>query len=87
MPYPNEHAARQIEPSKYKSFRRSNLNFPRGISAIIGILSNGKTEIQSLRFDKKFWTVERAQRWLKNHNFKTTIEAATAKCIDWNGVL
>ncbi len=87
MPYPNEHAARQEEPGKYKNFRRSKLGFPSGISAIIGILSIGKSEIQSLRFDRKKWTVDAARRWLKKHNFKTTIEATTQKNFDWNGIL
>jgi hypothetical protein len=87
VPFPNEHAARQKEPGKYRGFRRSKLGFPEGITAIVGLLRGGGTEIQSLRFDRKKWTVEQARRWLKKHNFKTTIEAAAKKNVDWNGIL
>jgi hypothetical protein len=87
VPFPNEHAARQLPPGNFIKFRRSNLKFPKGISAIIGIKSNGKTAIQSLRFDRKIWTVPKAREWLKSHNFKTTIEEATKKNIDWSNII
>lgn len=87
MPYPNEHAARQHDPSKYKDFRRSTLKLPKGISAIIGILPNGKTEIQALRFDRKLWTPSQAKKWLREHNFKTNLETATNKNVSWNGII
>ena len=87
MPFPNEHAARQLEPGQFKTFRRSSLGFPKGIQAIIGIKENGKTAIQSLRFDKKVWSSDKAKKWLKAHNFKTEVEAAAQKAMDWGGVL
>jgi hypothetical protein len=87
MPYPNEHAARQLEPGSFKAFRRSALGLPKGISAIIGVRSNGKTAIQSLRFDAKYWTPSQARKWLKSHNFKSTLEEATKKNVDWSRIL
>jgi hypothetical protein len=80
MPFPNEHAARQTDPGQYKEFRRgSPKGFPAGIDAIFGIKGEGQnrvSEIQSLRFDKTKWTPEAAKKWLKDHDFKTTLEAA-----------
>lgn len=89
MPYPNEHAARQRDPNEFEkdSFRRSTLNFPKGISAIIGRLKGETTTtIQSLRFDRSLWTPERVRAWLKSHGFKTSIEVATNKSF-WDGVI
>jgi hypothetical protein len=80
MPFPNEHAARQKEPKGYTSFRRGKpKGFPEGVNVIFGMkVVNGsrKSEIQSIRFDKKKWSVDRAKKWLKNHDFKTSIEPA-----------
>lgn len=87
MPYPNEHAARQLDPNQFKKIRRTSTNFPKGVSALIGVLSNGKTKIQSIRFNRRYWTVEQAKRWLKKHGYKSNVEAATSKSIDWNGIL
>jgi len=75
MPYPNEHSARQTDPGQYDTFRRYKPSgFPKGVSVILGIKGTGKdkkSEIQSIRFDKKLWTVEAAKKWLKEHGFKT----------------
>lgn len=87
MPFPNEHAARQESPGNFTRFRRSSLSLPKGISAIIGIRSNGKTAIQSFRFDRKSWTVARARSWLKKHGYKTTIEPASVKKVRWDNIL
>lgn len=87
MPFPNEHAARQLSPSEFVNFKRSKLNLPKGISAIIGIRRNGKTSIQSLRFDRKIWSASEAKRWLQKHGYKATVEAAIAKYVNWNGII
>lgn len=85
MPFPNEHAARQVDPGQFESFRRTKpKGFPKGVSAIMGIRSNGKTAIQSLRFDKNLWTVAQARTWLRNNKFKTTIEPASGKPVNKN---
>lgn len=75
-PLPNEHSARQTKPDKrrYKTYRRSDKNLPKGISVIYGIkkkegLRGGKTEIQSFRFDKKLWSEQKAKAWLKKNGF------------------
>jgi len=93
MPFPNEHAARQKDPGRYKSFRRMRpKGFPAGIDAIIGILGRGLSEIQSLRFDKEKWSPEAARKWLKEHGFKTELEPAgkpkeKVEKTFWDGVI
>ena len=78
-PFPNEHAARQTNPGQYDQFRRGRpTGFPAGVDVIWGIKLKPKrvSEIQSIRFDAKKFTVAEAKTWLKDHNFKTTVEAA-----------
>lgn len=75
-PFPNEHAARQTDPAKYDSFSRKTLT--RGVSAVLGI-KGGKSEIQSVRFDRKVFAPDEARKWLKDHGFKTGLEEATGK--------
>lgn len=78
MPYPNEHAARQTDPGQYIRFRRMRPEgFPAGIDAIFGVKREGGSEIQSIRANAKQWTVGEFRAWLKEHDFKTTIEPAT----------
>lgn len=79
MPYPNEHAARQQNPSRYKTFRRGPVPGAPGVSAIWGILPSGKTEIQSLRFNRTKFTVDQAKAWLKRNHFKTNVEQASGE--------
>lgn len=79
-PFPNEHAARQTDPDKYDKIRRGTLpGAPAGISVIWGVLSDRKSEIQSIRFDKDKFTPAEAKAWLKEHDFKTSLEEATGK--------
>jgi len=68
MPFVNEHAGRLKSPSDFKDFRRKKLT--DGIDAIYGIKSDGKTEIQSLRFDSSKFTETQAKEWLKDNDFK-----------------
>lgn len=80
MPYPNEHAARQTDPAQYVRFRRMRPEgFPAGIDAIFGVKREGGSEIQSIRANAKQWTVGEFRAWLREHDFKTTIEAATGE--------
>jgi len=77
MPYLQEHAARQHQPGEYKSFARKALPGIKGIDAIYGVRkSDGKTEIQSFRFDKKVWSPSKARAWLKQHGKRANVEAA-----------
>ena len=79
-PFPNEHAARQMSPTAFrpKSFRRAKLNLPNGVEAIVGIPKGDKdTVIQSIRFDARIWTPDKARAWLRRNGFTvSTFEAA-----------
>lgn len=87
MPFPNEHAARQVDPGQFTSFRRGTpKGFPKGVSVIFGI-KGGKSQIQSIRFKRQTWTPKRAKAWLKSHGFKTGLEVATTKAVNWGFVL
>lgn len=87
MPYPNEHAARQLDPKQFRRFVRTSRNFPKGVSAIIGWLPNGKSKIQSLRFNIRYWSADQARRWLRKHGYKSNIEEATSKHVSWGNIL
>lgn len=78
-PYVNEHAARQLDPAQFQEIHRENDKFGAGIDALWGVLANGKTKLQSIRFDASKFTVAEAKAWLKDHDFKTTVEAAKPK--------
>ena len=74
MPFPNEHAARVINPNRFdeKSFRRKKIT--DGVDAIMGKLKDEKTmTVQSYRFDKTKFTVEQARKWLKDHDIKVIL--------------
>jgi len=80
-PFPHEHAARQLDPGQFQDFRRENNKLGSGIHAIWGILANGKVKLQSIRFSASKFTAAEAKAWLKDHDFKTAIEAAAKKSI------
>ena len=69
-PFPNEHAARLHDPSKYDSFRRKNDAGGDGIDFIYGILPGSGTELQAIRFNKDKFSPSEARDWLKKHDFK-----------------
>ena len=68
MPFPNFHAARIIDPDKFESFATKKLT--DGITAIIGIDKEGKSEIQSVRADQSKFTPSEFKDWLEKHDFK-----------------
>jgi HK97 family phage major capsid protein/HK97 family phage prohead protease len=68
-PFPNEHAARLVDPDKFVSFRRDNGAGGTGIDFIYGILADGGTELQAIRFDKNRFTPAQAREWLSEHDF------------------
>lgn len=45
---------------------------------------NGPMVIQTLRFDRRRWTPERARKWLVDHGLKARLEVATNKDF-WDG--
>lgn len=69
-PYPNEHAARLVDPDKFTGFRRDNDGGGAGVDFIYGILSAGGTELQAVRFDKNRFTPAQARDWLSEHDFQ-----------------
>jgi len=75
-PLPDEHAARQADPGRFTELRRKNAVFGAGIDVIYGIL-DGKSVVQSIRFDAAKFTPEEARAWLKAHDFATNLEAAS----------
>ena len=79
MPFPNEHAARQVDPGKFRSFARQNNRGGQGVDFIFGIKPGGGSELQSIRFDRKRFTPTEARRWLKDHKRRTGLEVATNK--------
>lgn len=82
MPFPNEHAARQMDPSGFKEFRRGKLEgAPDGISVIFGIREDGSSAIQSIRADAEKMTPRAFEAWLEGEEMKTTIEEATGESL------
>jgi HK97 family phage prohead protease len=68
-PYPNEHAARLIDPVEFETFRRENDAFGEGVDAIYGIKADGSVELQAIRFDAERWSVQDAQMWLDENGY------------------
>ena len=80
MTFPNEHAARQLDPAQFSSFRRATLDGgPDGLSIIYGIRQDGSSAIQSIRADARKMTATDFRAWLKGNNMKTDIEEATGE--------
>jgi hypothetical protein len=80
MPFPNFHTARINDPDQYTKKRYARDEFGQGVDVIYGITSEGKAEVQSVRFSKDKFTVEQARAWLKKHPEHKVIsfEPATA---------
>lgn len=82
-PYPNEHAARLLDPAQFDRFRRKNNDFAPGIDSIYGISGNDPVRLQALRFDAARFTVSEAKKWLSDHDYKPiSFEPATGKSMD-----
>jgi hypothetical protein len=81
MPYPNEHACRLNEPGKYTSFARKNCeqkSDDKCIDVIYGI-SEGKSEIQALRYPKGSWDADAARSHCSGRG--GSFEAASEKSV------
>ena len=82
-PYPNEHAARLLDPAQFDSFRRKNNDFAQGIDSIYGLNGNDPVRLQALRFDAQRFTVSEAKKWLSDHDYKPiSFEPATGKSME-----
>jgi len=68
-PYPNEHAARLVDPNQFDDFRREKEAGGTGVDFIYGI-ADGKSQIQSIRFDASVFSEGEARDWLDEHDFK-----------------
>jgi len=81
--YPNEHAARMVEPEEFETFARKEIT--PGITLVLG-KRKGATEMetQAVRFAKEKFTEEQAQAWLEKHAMKPIkFEAAEDKLDAW----
>jgi len=88
MPYPNEHAARLIDPDKFDadSFRRENDKFGAGIHAIFGKLKGEDSmTLQAIRFDADQFSPDEARKWLEEHGYHPIVfeEAAAEKSFSY----
>lgn len=76
--YPNEHAARIVDPGEFedKSLKRKVIG--DGVSLVLGKRkTGGGLETQSYRFDREKFTEEQAKAWLKKNSVeKFMFEAA-----------
>ncbi len=80
MPFVNEHRARQSSPDQFERFRRVKPEgFPSGVEAILGLKTDGSSEIQSVTFDAAQWQPNDAKKWLGDHNFTSELEEAEPK--------
>lgn len=79
-PYPNEHACRIQEPSKFDRMRRGTRNHEgKEYSVIYGHVKGGDSwEEQAYRYAKGTWSADEARAHCKDHN--GNFEAASGKC-------
>ena len=64
----NEIKYRIRDPSKYKKFRRKNIE--KGVDLVLGIITidgKSKTEVQSIAFNKKYFDMKQAKAWVQAH--------------------
>jgi len=79
-PYPNEHAARLIDPGEFDRFRRENGAGGEGVDFIYGIKAGEPVRLQAIRFDAERFTPEQAKTWLSDHNHEAILfEEATGE--------
>lgn len=65
----NQGRWRLIDPNEFKNNWTEVNTGHKGISYIMGILKNGEKAIQSIRFDRDYYTQEKASEWWeKNKN-------------------
>ena len=79
MPYPNEHAARIVNPDEFidGSFRRKVIS--QGITIIVGKKKedSGSMVTQAYRFNIRYFSAAEAKQWLSDHDIDfMTFEAA-----------
>lgn len=79
-PYPNEHAARLLDPARFEQFRRDADAGGGGIDFIYGIRGSDPVRLQAIRFAAARYTAAEARKWLANHDHKPILfEEATGR--------
>lgn len=70
---PSEIRARVRDPNDFTEvYGYTDIEKEKGIRAIYGKLQTGGNAIQAYRFNKAYgWTVEKAKKWLSEHDIKT----------------
>lgn len=58
---------RIVNPKSFIRFRVKTLG--KAIKAVIGFKKGGGSQIQSLLFSRKKWTLKTAKAWVKAHNY------------------
>ena len=67
LPFPNEHACRLQDPSKFDTFRRTSRNHNGKLYDVIWGIKDGKVEQQAFRYPKAIWSTEQAKTHCKSH--------------------
>ena len=79
-PYPNEHAARLVDPDGFDRFRRQNDAGGEGVDFIYGIKGDDPVVLQAIRFDADRFTPAEARQWLEDHDHQAILfEEATGE--------
>ena len=79
-PYPNEHAARLMDPDQFDDFRRETDGLGAAIDVTWGIKTGEAAQMQSLRFDAARYSEAEARQWLDEHDMEPLeFEAATMR--------
>ena len=73
-PFANELTAVQLDAKAFHEFTRDKNKFGKGIDAIWGTRQDGKTKLQSVRFDGDEFTQADANAWLSEHKYATMSE-------------
>lgn len=84
-PYPNEHAARQLDPEVYKVV--GSKEAAPGVRLLFAKKNpddaKEPSKVQAVRFDRQKFTADEARKWLKDHDYKADdFEAASPPATD-----
>jgi hypothetical protein len=87
MPFQNFHSCRLLEPSLFKDGSIRTLHTKQeGLTLLVGKLkSNGKSDTESFRYDKKVWTESKAKTHCASHSGH--FEPAIKKSIEMDEVI
>jgi len=69
-PYPNEHAARLVDPDRFDRFARETDAGGSGVDFIYGFAADDPAVLQAIRFDAARFTADEARAWLRQRDFE-----------------